>query len=329
MTGTEPLMAVKINNDGVKDFYSLDFVKLLNSPLLEGDEVLIPLSIRDKVSTFWETGGKNPSKVVSAACLVATDNDTIPDAIIFGKLYRSANRRQALIALKPGYKIYAGKASHKNALDPKIKILQLRYLETENFEHGSLGRFVIDKIFRTYQDIVDNRPAERLFDKLFAKNVLRPYFANGWSITNLNKLNSRDYFKDQFIRLMGCVSEIFHHTNATEFLDAIEEEIVKHNIPRLSSAIQWVDFYSGIVGIKPLLDLKLTDIDGTLERASVASTFTIEIKDLIGCYNPKILFNSTDLITLEKMLEIDSSNEKLHAISLGHRIYGVLRSYQG
>lgn len=306
-----------------------DMMKLMNTPVRAGDEIIIPVSMRDNEISFWESGGRNPNTVASVGTIIANSNDQLLDAILFNKLNKIPNGKQALIGIKPGYHIYAGKISVRhNPLDPKIKIILLTY-EGVSREHSNetttFGIFTVKELFTDYNSIRGRFPAERLVDKLFAKNVVKPYFANGWSISNIAGIKQREALRDAYLQLMNIDTNVKNGMHPNKYLDAIEDAIVSMNNQKLSAAFQLIDFETGMMSIKPLSGIGLSDILGTISEAIVTETFSISLSDMTGCYNQNLMFNSSDIGMLEKALMYDEK----YAINLGDRKYGICRGFRG
>jgi len=317
------------------EYVVYDMIKLINASVTKGDVVLIPTNVRKDSVNFWEAGGRNPDVFISTANLIATENDTIPDAILFNKLNKSPNGKHALVSIFPGYRLYVGRIHVRNILAPKIKIMRLIYLKP-NSEYGdkamtnhdsvAYGEFVVDAIFNCYSELNGCLPATRLLAKLFNTKVMKPYFANGWSVSNIRGICN---LSQEYIRLSSETSEIEHFTIADEFIDKIEDVIVDMANPKLSAALQVLDFNNGLVTFRPLRGVSLADIDQTISDATSAGGYSIHIDDLLGAFNPKLLFNSTDKDILEVALHHDVSHGGEFAIGLGDRIYGVLRGFKG
>lgn len=321
------------NPSGPCEFTIPDMVKLINSSVTKGDEALIPVSLKNGTINFWESGGRNPKGFVSTANLIATENDTIPEAILFNKLNKNPNGKHALISLRPGYRLYIGKIHMRNSLSPKVKVLRLVFqeLSSDTDDQVPYGRFVVDQVFSSYQDMYDNKPATRLLSKLFTDKVVRPYFANGWSVSNISSLtvSVRELLRQAYIRLASHPAEIKHFTVADDFLDNVEDTIVSLNNPRLSAALQTIDFNTGTMTIRPLSGIELSNISGTIDKSDVVASFAISLKDLENCYNPNILFSNTDFDMLEMALERDHTNTHEFVTELGSRVFGILRGFRG
>lgn len=326
------------SGDDCSKYVVYDMIKLINTPVTRGDVVLIPTNLRKDTINFWEAGGRNPNVFISTANLIATEHDTIPDAILFNKLNKNPNGKHALVSIFPGYRLYVGRIHVRNMLAPKIKIIRLIYRNINN-DYGdktvsncdsvTYGEFVVDDIFTSYHEISDCKPAARLLAKLFNTKVMRPYFANGWSVSNIRGIGDHEKLKQEYIRLSGELIDIEHFTIAEDFIDKIEDTIVEMNNPKLSSALQVLDFNSGLVTMRPLKGLSLSDISDTMQTATSAGGFSIFIDDLIQGFNPKLLFNNTDKDILEVALSHDISHGGEFAINLGHRVFGVLRGFKG
>ena len=310
-------------------FVIADTVKLMSSNISRNDEILIPVSVRDNHATFWEYGGRCQNIGSSIGTIITNNNDKLLDAILFNKLNRTPNGKQSLMPLRSGYRLYVGKISFSgNALAPKIRIVRLTFygIETKSStEKVTYGKFVVDEIFTEYKNIKGCFPAERLVEKLFSKDVLKPYFANGWSISNILRVSDKDYIREQYTRLMNLETPVETIMIADQFLDAVENSIVAMDNQKLSAVFQCIDFESGIMVIKPLSNIVLSDIMNTIGDATADKTFTIPIENMATCYNTNILFNSPDIAMLEKALQFDEK----YAIYTKNRTFSCIRGYRG
>lgn len=322
-------------SDKSYEFIVPDFDQLTTALISKDDEVIIPINLRDQAVTFWESGGRNPKVVASTATVISTENDELPDAILFNKLNRIPNGKQALVELRPDYHLYVGRVSMWNTLAPKVKIIRLIFKELAeeydiNQDHtkAHFGRFVVDTIFTSYQEIVGCKPAERLLDKMMTADIIRPYYVNGWSVSNIRGVQDHDKLTENYLKLMEMV-ETEHFTDADEFIDAVEDSLAVQMNPKLSAAFQWIDFGNDLVGIKTLTGMSLADIDGTLGEAQVVKTFTIDISALMDCYNSNIIFDSSDKKLMELALARDCNEDRKYTIRLGDRIYALLRGWRG
>jgi hypothetical protein len=333
----EQLIVGRIINDqnekGEKyEFIIPDMVKLMNSQVTVGTEVLIPMTMRDNTPSFWESGGKNPNFASTIGTVIASANDELLDAILFNKLNKTVNSKQALMPLRQGYRLYVGKVNvRKNSLAPKIKVFRLVYTEIDQAHsdnNTSYGKFVLDEVFTSYSDLKGIVPGERLIDKLFTKDVNKPFFANGWSTSNINGIKDQNALYEAYLRIMSIKCETSHHyPTASDFLDAIENTLVRINNPKLSAAFQWIDFNTGIVGLKPLLNVELSNIAGTIGNADIFEhmAYTTVIPALLGGYNPNILFGSND----PEMLKLSLKYDDKYSIAISDDIYCILRGFRG
>ena len=315
---------------GVKfQFVIPDMLKMMNININVGDEIIIPVSIRDKQATFWESGGRNPKFASAIGTTIASGSDQLLDAVLFNKLNKTPNGKQALIALKPGYHLYVGKIKERvNALAPEIKIIKLSFDgidQIDSDEKTKYGRFVVDETMFDYGQIKDCFPAARLLDKLFSKNVSKPFFANGWSISNIAKIKERDRLKDSYVKLMQTTPPISVIHDPNQFLDAVENKIIELDNKKLSAVFQCIDFEAGIISIKPLQEIELSNIVDTVDKSVVVSEFVIPIINMISCYNTNLLLNSVDLPMLEKALEYDDK----FTIYTKPRTWCCIRGYRG
>ena len=319
-----------VTKNGEKyDFVAPDMLKMMNIHIGRGDEVLIPVSTRENQIAFWESGGRNQNFVSSIGIIIASNNDELLDAILFNKLNKTPNGKQALVSLKPGYRLYAGKISVRlNALAPNIKIIRLIFSgidEKISNDKVVYGRFVADELFTDYKSVKGCFPAERLVDKLFSKDVIKPFFANGWSISNIARMRNKDQLKEAYIKIMNLETPDEHIPLADQFLDAVENHIIKMDNKKLSAVFQCINFETGMMTIKPLSGMLLSDIVGTIDNTVVDKSFTISLEDMTSCYNTNILFNSMDIMLLEKAFEHDDR----YAIATGPRIWSCIRGYRG
>jgi len=320
------------NKDPNITFAIPDMVELMRMHATPGDEVYIPVNVRKGEITFWESGGRNDKFVSSLGTVIASSNDSILDAILFNKLNKEPNGKHALIALKKGYHIYAGKISVRhNTLAPKIKIFRLIYTDidqelSDDPEYsGTYGKFIIDELFRTVGETNNCPPASRLVTKLFTKNVCHPYYANGWSASDISNISNKAGLVDAYMKIMRDDTEAVEMSIGDDFLDTVEETIVNLNNKRLSAAFQYIDFNTGIMSIRPLTNIKLSDIIGTIHDAKVAGNFSIKLEDMKDAYNDELLFSSDDLSNLRMALKHDDA----YSIELVDGIFCILRGYRG
>jgi hypothetical protein len=309
-----------------------DIVELMRMYITVGEEVYIPVNIRKNEVTFWETGGRNDKYVSSLGTIISGSNDELLDAILFNKLNKQVNGKHALIALRPGYHIYAGKISVRhNTLSPKIKIFRLVYLGIDDelsddpVTTGIYGQFVIDKVYTSVSDTVDCTPASRLVTKLFTKQVMRPYYVNGWSFSEIKKLSNVDILNGAYIDILSDDTKAIDVNRGDDFLDKIEDNIISIGNNNLSSALMWLDFNTGKMGIKTLNDVRLSNIIGTIRDASVMGNFTIDLADMLDAYNTKLLFDTDDLDTLRMALKHDD----IYTIELYDDVFVLLLAYRG
>lgn len=306
-----------------------DMTKLMMAHVKHGDEVVIPISIRDGQASFWESGGRRNKGITSIGIVITGNNDSLLDAILFNKLAKVPNGKQALIMISPGYRVYAAKISiGVNTLDPKMKIIRLIYKgmdKTTSDDNTTYGTFSVDTLFTSYEEIKGCVPAERLLMKMFVTNAMRPYFANGWSVSNISKHINKDRIKDAYTNLMSITTPVEKHTNADQFLDAVEDAVIKMNNPRLSAVFQTIDFETGVMTMKPLKSMLLSDILGTAHNTTAAITFEIPINAMNECYNRRIMFNSTDIPMLEMALKFDDK----YAVYTKSRTFCCIRGYRG
>ena len=309
-----------------------DLVKLMNTAVSVGDELLIPVNIRDNDVTFWESGGRNLNFSSSIGTVIASDDDSLLDAILFNKLNKTPNGKHALVVLKNGYRLYAGRINiKKNLLAPKIKILRLVYVGCESDPkqgdntNTTFGKFVLDAIFSDYEGIDNCIPAQRLVNKLFSHDVVKPYFANGWSVSNISNVKDKMLLTATYNRLINSDIPEVDHVIVDSFLDDIENELVSMNNTKLSAVFQWIDFNRAKVGIIPLLGVELSDIEHSIGYAFGKNKYTIDTPTLMAGYNPNMLFGSDDIGMLKMAMKYDS---KL-SVNLGNNVFGILRGFRG
>jgi hypothetical protein len=310
------------------EFVVPDMLKMMTTPVRCGDEFMIPVSIRDNRATIWEIGGRNENIVSSIGTIITNERDQLLDAILFNKLNIRPNGKQALVALKSGYHLYAGRISvRKNELAPKIKIIRFIYSGIDKALSNDkciYGRFVVDALFTDYGSI-DTFPAKRLVEKLYTKDVIKPYFVNGWSISNISRIKDRDQLKNEYARILAIETPVKKFIEANEFLDSVEDAIVLLKNQNLSAVFQHMDFETGTLVMKPLIDMALSDIPGTIEKANATQAFSIPILNMAKCYNQSIMFGSNDI----PMLEVTLGHDEKYAISTKSRTFSCLRGYRG
>lgn len=306
-----------------------DMPKLMSSDQHVGDEILIPINVKDDQVRIWEFGGRNTKFVSSIGSVITSNHDKLLNAILFNKLNKKPNGKQALVIVKPGYFLYIGKISiKKNILAPKIKVLKLEFIDIDHnasTEDTKFGKFVVNRIFTDYTSLSESVPANRLIAKLFKKNVVKPYYANGWSTSSITRIKDKDALKVSYINFLDNMPKATTFTNADEFLDTVEDTIVAMDNHHLSAAFQWIDFDKGIVGIAPLKDISLSAIDDTIGNASTTTAFTISISDMLKCYNSNILFEASQ----EDMLKMAMMYDEEYSINVRDQIFGILRGFRG
>lgn len=313
------------------EFVLPDIFKLLRTPLKVGDEVILPINFKESnVPTFWEIGGRNPTVTSSVATIVTGHNGQILDAILFNKLKKRPNGKQAQIGLKSGHQIYIGKITFKvGELAPAVKIIVLTYSDidaetTENSKHNAkYGSFSVNRIYTQYGEFYDCIPAQRLVEKLYAKNVMKPYYANGWSTFSI--INNRDIVENSCRQIVNQIGKIETFSNASKFLDTVENAIIKQENKHLSSVMQVVDFAKMTTTISTVNNLELKDIANSITNTRIENTYSIDLNDIASCYNPNIIFNSTDM----KMLEMAMGHDEERIIGIGDRRFAVIRSWRG
>lgn len=312
------------------NFVVPDLIKLMNTQIKKNDNVFIPMTYKNDVVVFWESGGRKQNTVSSIATIVTGPNDQLLDAILFNKIDKKPNGKQALLEIKPGYNIYVGKISMQhNTLAPRIRIVQLEYKGISK-EHSTddvkYGEFIIVEIFNGYKTIKGCFPGERLVEKLFSANAMRPFFVNGWSISNISKIKNRDLLVKNYTYLAGLEpKEVVPFENANQFLDKVENDIIILNNKKLSAVFQLIDFEKGTVSLKPIVGIELSNINNTIENATAANEYVISIDNMLQCYNPNILFSSTDTEMLEMALVYDDK----YAIQVDQRKFLVMRGFRG
>lgn len=329
--------AIRITTDEKtqNQFAIPDIIKLTNSNLSVGDKVIIPLNRKYDNFTIWETGGKRADSHISNAVIVAGPSDQLLNAILFNKLNRKPNGKHAVMVIKPGYALYVGKiVIKKSILAPTFHIIKLVFNEVDedlsmNTYDGitNLGYFTVMEIFNDYGSIIGNVPAERLVAKLFTDNVMRPFYANGWSIseTSSTRNNNQDIIVKNYKRINDISTEIIEEHNADKYLDIVEEHIATSNNSKLSSVLQIIDFEKNIMEIKTLVDLDMKNINESMNNAVVDKTFKTKLDGMLNCYNKNILFNSDNLSNLEISLSYDSK----YGIRVDDRKYVLLRAWRG
>jgi hypothetical protein len=310
-----------------------DIIKILNVNAAVGDEIIMPVNLRGGDAVFWEFGGRNKSVAASIGTIISGYNDNILNATLFNKTNRKPNGRHAMIKIKPDYHLYVGRINVKRGvLAPTIRIIRMTYNGVDEITTPEpqgkhvFGKFTVTDIYTEYSAIQGCIPAERLVDKLFASNVMRPFFANGWSITNISrKPSDRESITASYNRILQDESPVEIHTHANQFIDAVENCLVEINNPNLSSVLQYINFNTGQLSIKPLRNLYLGDIEKTINDAKVEKTFSIPIENMKDCYNPALLFHAEDI----PMLEMALANEDRYVVKTGEREYIILRAWRG
>jgi len=321
------------NKHGEKYKFAIpDLVKLMKTHITVNDEIFLPINVRKDECCFWESGGRSDQFISSVGTVISSDSDGILDAILFNKLNREPNAKQALVGLKRGYHLYVGKITIRhNQIVPKLKVLRLIFVSVDE-ELGknedykvTYGKFVVDEIFGSCSDTEGCIPCERLIEKLFTKNVTRPYFINGWSASDISNISDKAKLSDAYMRLLSDDTPVKKIGTGNEFADKVEQFITSLNNKRLSAAFQWIDFNSNTMGIKPLSNMVLANISNTIMEATVMDNFTIELEDMTKCYNLKLLFDSDDLTALKIALKHDDT----FSIEISENVFCILRGFRG
>jgi len=318
------------------DFVIPDMMRMMCTHVNVGDELLIPVNTRNDQITVWETGGRNNAKVTSVGTIICNNDDSLLDAILFSKLNRIPNGKQALIALKPGYRMYAGKISiQKNFFVPRMKVIRLSFIgiidepiianDTLDRDVIRHGRFVVEHLYTNFEGIKGCIPAERLIQKLYTKNVIRPYYVNGWSISNTIAVHDKNLLKTGAIRIRDLETKEELIDIPNDHIDKVEDEIVRMKNQKLSAVFQYFDFESGIMSMTPLKKMLLSDIVNTLDKANAQVTYSIPINNAIKCYNRNIMLESDQPSDLEMAMMYDDK----HAIRVGERQYALFRGFRG
>lgn len=311
------------------EFVLPDMVRALFAQFEIGDDMLIPLNMRDNIPSFWELGGRNKNNVSSIGTIISNGFDQLIDAILFNKLTKTPNGKQALMPLRPGYHLYAGRITIRhNALAPMIKMIRLVYEEIDDEASNNLatyGRFKIDRLFTKYGDIRGCLPGERLVEKLFACDVMKPYFANGWSMSDITTIENKEALKEAYARVYQKETPIQENTVANQFLDMVENNISMMNNQRLSPVFQYIDFKRNTMIIKPVRNVILADIPQSIRHAEAEIGFSIPLDKITECYNQNILIGSGDI----GMLEVAMSHDDQFAIDIGDRVHVLLRGWRG
>lgn len=316
-----------------------DLYKVLNGQLGVGDDVYIPTTLKDDGYALWETGGRQRDKAearfkdrnVSSGTVIAGSDNQILNAALFNKTNRKANTRQAMVIMKPDFKLYVGKMTiERNVLAPSIKIVCLVYKGIDNeafpeFEGMHMGHFVVEEIYNNYSSIVGIAPAERLVSKLYTFDVVRPFYLNGWNISNksLDPINF-SAIMENVDRLLNT-EKVVVDADADKYIDAVENSIVAMNYNKLSAVFQYIDFENGEMKLIPIRDLDMKNIKDTIHTATSDTSFNIKIDDMKKCYNSNILFNSEDMV----MLEVALCHDDKYAIKIDNRKYVFLRTWRG
>lgn len=317
-----------------------DFFRMFNQRIEIGQRIVVPLIRRKNEVALWETGGrrriaKNSKTTTSSfATIIASDKDSILNAIIFDKYDKKPNNRQALMNIREGYNVYTGKMSIKRgSLAPFITIFRLVYLGddasyNENFEFSDryyLGLFEVADIFTGYERIAGNIPAERLVTKLYTYDVIKPFYANGWNISNQPCLPENvDPIKNNIQRLLDIPDQP-DEKNANKFIDNVENSIVSLRNEKLSAVLHYINFETSMMRIVVLKDLDMKNIKDSIDSAEPYQAFKISLNDIKNCYNQHIIFRSDDM----PMLEVTLNHDDNYSMKIGTREHVILRAWRG
>lgn len=318
--------------DGKNETFAIpDLIKLMGSSVKPGYEIFIPVSYRAEKVSFWESGGRTERHVLSIGNVITGPNDKLLDALLFNKIKRTPNGKHALVNLRPGHCMYVGKIRiRENSVAPKIKIIKLQYAGLEeSMNSGKIyfGKFIVVSHYTSYGEVQGCVPAERLINKLYTNNVTKPYFANGWSISNTVNTEGEDRIRlrDNCNRIAQVPLNVEHHALADVMLDTLEDSIVRLENKNLSAALQIIDFDKELIEFRPLKNLQLSDVINTIDNAEPTGGYSVSFDSAKECYNQAILFNSPDIPSIELGMKYDNK----FALHLGDRRYAVLRGWRG
>lgn len=322
------------SDKGDEKFLLPDLVKLVNHKfLVPGETITMPLYKKKKVVCFFEMGGRNPEYNSSIATIVANKDGSIPTALLFNKKNKEeTNGRHAYVAMKPGISVYVGRVSTKsNPLAPTIRVVKLSFIkELDTSGDVIICSFNVDEIYTTYDEVKDIVPITRLLKKLFTDYVTRPFYANGWTISDLSRISTTA----QYQKIMDVMSDFYAKTldtkpieSADEYLDLLEQHIVDNSdADRLSGVIQIMDFKRMIMTMIPVLDITLTDIGKSISKCKMTNSFSVDIGEFIAStYNPSVSF---DAKTADSLL-VGLLYDKRYTLKLDDSIFGMIRAYRG
>ncbi len=313
-------------------FVTCDIFSLIKQHLTIGDKVILPMAMKNKVITFYEMGGRNPDSSMSIATLIAGKNDKIPTALLFNKLSRKPNAKQAFVEMRNKFSIYVGRVSvFNNPLAPNIKIFKLTFNGkndelSENDTDTTYCNFVVDKVFTKYSEIRDNVPAKRLVAKLFTDNVVRPFYVNGWSYSETCAVSDKKQLVEIYQKLYGSKMKVEEVLEADAFLDIVENDIIKYSVnTKLSAAIQILDFNNDEMMIYSSTGLRLDNINGTLNKLEVQKCTRTCISSMFDAYNTELIFNNVDIDTFRIALQYDN----VYSVEIKPGVFGVILAYKG
>lgn len=309
-----------------------NLIKLMKMFVNVNDEIILPISYRKNEHCFWESGGRDDRYESSIGTVIASNEDGLLDAILFNKINKGRNSKQALICLNKGCHLYVGRLNiRRKAIVPDIKIFRLVYtgtddeLSEETDYDVTYGRFVVDEIFTSYSDTEGCVPCERLIEKLITKDVTRAYYVNGWSTTDISSINDKGILHDAYMRLLSDDTDAENSVTGNDFLDSVEEYLVRLDNKKLSATFQWIDFNSNIMGIKPLKDVELSNLLATIGNAKVHSSFTVPLDVMVNSYNSRLLFDSDDIATIRFSLKHDDK----YSFEVSENVFCLLRGFRG
>ena len=322
------------NRKGKKNTFIIPNLRnLMHQHLFKGSQVILPLIKKKDKLSFYESGGRTPKHRSSIATVVAGSNNALPKAMMFNKLARKPNSNQALVVLKQGYSIYVGRiSSRNNPLAANVKMFKLVYIgpvdskDTDNRTH--YGEFTVAEIFSGCSEIKDNVPAERLLLKLFTDDVIKPYYVNGWSCTDLTILDIESIKK----RITDIWDNVEHidtetYTEGDKFIDTVENCIVERisEPNRLSASIQFFDFKLGKMYMVPMRNLRLDNISNTISSSKAVQAHCIKMESMLKCYNNELMFTNQDIMSLQMAMSCDSTC----TIEVSDSVFAVIRAYRG
>jgi len=301
-----------------------DLSRLMSTHQTVGSYIELPVNEREGKAAFWERGGKDPKFNSAIGTVIAGANGRLMPIITVNKKDRKPNGNQALMPLVKDGKLYVGKLQTRpNDIRPKIKVFELTYEDhiASDVPGIAYGRFKLTAVFSSYGDMDNNIPAKLLVDKLFTKNVVRPFYGQGWSLSDISEIEM-----DWAVLIAKGITYPEPEELVEKAVNSIEEYLTSLANTGLSSAVQVFNLNTGISTVIPLSGLSLGDIAGSVDKITTGTPVAARTKDLIGFYNRALSLDVDSEKTLELVVSRDDGK---YTRKIGPGLYVCLRGWKG